>query len=294
MIKAAQFSGVGSITSYTVKIPEEFLKGYNNNLNIVASYFTSRGECKGSIPNMTISMLDTSYFYYDNVYRKKISTVMDVMGSISGKVLVMLDNRNMLDFGIYLMDILGRFNRDIESIDVIQMKHKGEVPAGYNFIIILLNPVNEQGLKAPLKLNQGRFSIVNPPTQKEVFTLEGRRDNLQYKEIIGSAYSDSFGVFQTFDDGDSKILMLSYYKDINSLSFLKTMRKEDISRMLGNVVIFNRDVGSYEIGGKYRVIYKDVKSIGYYWEKFKLLIVLLIGIIIIVFLYYINKKLVRG
>lgn len=293
MIKAAQLSGGGSITSYTVKLPEEFLRGYNNNLNVVVSYFINRGDCKGSIPSMTLSILDTSYFYYDDVYRKKISAVIDVMGSMSGKVLVMVDNRNMLNYGIYLIDILGRFNREITSIDVVQMKRKGEILKGYNFIILLLNPVNAKGLNIPLKLNQGRFSIINPLTQKEVFRLE-RGENVQVKEVIGSEYSDGFGTLQTFDEGDSKILMLSYYKDINVLSFLKNIGKEDINKMLGNVVIFNRDVASYEIGEKYRVIYKDVKSLEYYWNKFKLLIVLVIGIIVIAFLYGVNKKLVRG
>lgn len=292
LIKAVQLSGGGSITSYTVKIPEEFMKGYNNNLNIVVSYFINRGDCKGSIPSMTISMLDTSYFYYDDVYRRNIVAVTDVLGSMSGKVLVMVDNRNMLTYGIYLMDILGRFNRDISSIDVTQMKHKGEIINGYDFIILLLNPANTQGFNMPLKLNHGRFSIINPLTQKEVFTLE-QRENVHATEMIGSEFADGFGVFQTFDEGASKILMLSYYKDINALSFLKTIGKEDINKMLGNTVIFNSNIASYEIGKKYRVVYKDVKTIEYYWNKYKLVIILITGLIIITFLYLVNKKLVR-
>ena len=293
LIKAEQLSGGGNITSYTVKIPEEFLKGYNNDLNIVVSYFINRGDCKGSIPSMTVSMLDSSYFYYDDVSRKKINTVTDVMGSMSGKVLVMIDDHNMLNFGIYLMDILGRFNRDIENIDIIQTNYKKEKMAGYDFVILLANPINAHEPNMPLKLNQGRFSIVNPLTQKELFNLE-QRESLHTNEIISSEYADSFGILQTFDEGDSKILMLSYYNDINKLSFLEDIKKEDINKMLGNVVVFNRDIASYEIGEKYRVIYKDVKTLGYYWNKFKLVIVLVIGLIVMAFLYLINKKLVRG
>ena len=293
LIKAEQLSGGGNITSYTVKIPEEFLKGYNNDLNIVVSYFINRGDCKGSIPSMTVSMLDSSYFYYDDVSRKKINTVTDVMGSMSGKVLVMIDDHNMLNFGIYLMDILGRFNRDIENIDIIQTNYKKEKMAGYDFVILLANPINAQGSNMPLNLKQGRFSIVNPLTQKELFNLEQRK-NLHADEIISSEYADSFGILQTFDEGDSKILMLSYYNDINKLSFLEDIKKEDINKMLGNVVVFNRDIASYEIGEKYRVIYKDVKTLGYYWNKFKLVMVLVIGLIVMAFLYLVNKKLVRG
>ena len=293
LIKAEQLSGGGNITSYTVKIPEEFLKGYNNDLNIVVSYFINRGDCKGSIPSMTVSMLDSSYFYYDDVSRKKINTVTDVMGSMSGKVLVMIDDHNMLNFGIYLMDILGRFNRDIENIDIIQTNYKKEKMAGYDFVILLANPINAHEPNMPLKLNQGRFSIVNPLTQKELFNLE-QRESLHTNEIISSEYADSFGILQTFDEGDSKILMLSYYNDINKLSFLEDIKKEDINKMLGNVVVFNRDIASYEIGEKYRVIYKDVKTLGYYWNKFKLVMVLVIGLIVMAFLYLVNKKLVRG
>src|SRR3989338_8719258 len=276
LIKATQLKEGGDIYPYDIKISEELLRGYNNNLNIVASYFIDRGDCKGSIPNMTFSILDLSYFYHDNVDRKKINPIMDVIGSLSGNVLIMVDNRNMLKYGVYLMDILGKFNKEISNIDIAQWK--GEVSNGYDFVILLLNPQNTQIPNTPVKLNQGRFSIINPLTNTE---------------LISTEYSDSFGVLQSFDKGNSKILMLSYYKDIKALEFLKTFEGESINRLTGNVVIFNQDIASYAVGDKYIVVYKDVKSMSYYWNRFKLYIILTIFLIGITFLYYINKKLVR-
>src|SRR3989338_1387809 len=276
LIKATQLKEGGDIYPYDIKISEELLRGYNNNLNIVASYFIDRGDCKGSIPNMTFSILYLSYFYHDNVDRKKINPIMDVIGSLSGNVLIMVDNRNMLKYGVYLMDILGKFNKEISNIDIAQWK--GEVSNGYDFVILLLNPQNTQIPNTPVKLNQGRFSIINPLTNTE---------------LISTEYSDSFGVLQSFDKGNSKILMLSYYKDIKALEFLKTFEGESINRLTGNVVIFNQDIASYAVGDKYIVVYKDVKSMSYYWNRFKLYIILTIFLIGITFLYYINKKLVR-
>jgi len=82
--------------------------------------------------------------------------------------------------------------------------------------------------------------------------------------------------------------MLSYNKDIKALEFLKTFEGESINRLTGNVVIFNQDIASYAVGLKYIVVYKDVKSMSYYWNRFKLYIILTIFLIGITFLYYIS------
>lgn len=290
LIKAFQLKKEGNTNSYEVKVPEELFKGWNNNLNIVASYSIGKGDCKGSIPRMTISILDSSRFYFDHIARKKIISVMDVMGSMSGRVLVMIDDRNMLNAGIYLMDILGKYNSEISVIDVV--KWDGKIGKGYDFVILLLNPSSTQELNAPLKLDQGSFSIINPQTQKELFYSEpGERTREDDPACLQC--EEGFGVFQIFDEEDSKILMLSYYKDIKALEFLKNFEMENIMKMNGNVVIFDQEIGSFEAGDKLRAVYKDIKTIGYYWEKFKLFIVLAIGLIIVIFIYFINKKLVR-
>ena len=292
LIKAVQLKEAGGLATYEVKVPEELLKGYNNNLNVVASYSINRGDCKGSIPNMTISILDTSYFFYQEVSRERIGGISDVLGSMSGRVLVMLDDRNMLNYGIYLMDILGRFNRDISAIDTAQMRWQGVVPKGYDYVILLVNPVNAHGFNMPLVLNQGRFAIVNPLTRKKIFTA-GLVAEAQADETMGSDYSDGFGILQAFDDKDSKILMLSYYKDINALEFLKKFGREDVNKLRGNVALFNHDIATYDVGEKYRVTYEDIKPLEYYWDRFKLVIVLALGLMVMAFLFGVYRKLVR-
>ncbi|MBI5193826.1 MAG: cellulose biosynthesis cyclic di-GMP-binding regulatory protein BcsB [Nitrospirae bacterium] len=277
LIHAMKIEGGGSIKSYNIKIPEDQLRGYNNNLNIVTSYFISKGECRGSMPNLTISILDSSYFYFDGADRKWITPVVDVMGSMSGKVLIMVNDKDMFDPSVYLMDVLGKFNREITDIDVLPWK--GEIPENYNFVILALSHSGINNINIPLKVNQGRFSIINPLSKKEMFS---------------SDYSDSFGVLQTFDKGKAKVLLLSYYKDKSALEFMKGFDKDTLSRMLGNVVIFNQDMASFDIGEKFRVEYKEIKSTGYYWDKYKLFIILILGLLAIVFLYFIKKKIVRS
>lgn len=277
LIHANQLEGGGNIKSYNIKIPEDQLRGYNNNLNIVTSYFIGKGECKGSMPNLTISILDSSYFYFDGVERQGITPVVDVMGSMSGKALIMVDNNEMLKPAVYLMDLLGKFNREITDIDVLPWK--GEIPENYDFVILALNPSSINNAEVPLKVNQGKFSIVNPLSKKEILTSE---------------YSNSFGVLQTFDKGKAKVLLLSYYKDKTALEFMKGFDKDTLSRMLGNVVIFNEDLASFDVGEKFRVEYKEIKSTGYYWDKYKLFIILIFGAFAIVFLYFIKKKIVRS
>ncbi len=292
LIKGIQLTEGGNLQTYDIPIPQDLLEGgYANNLNVVGSYSVNRGNCKGSLPQITFSVLDSSSFYYADASREKIRSVIDVMGSLSGKVLLIADNPNLFSPGVSLMDLLGKFNKDIPRIDVVPWT--GAIPEGYDFVLLLLNPENTVALNTPLKLHQGRFSIINPLTQKEVFNPE-QETVIQKKEIISSEYRDGFGVLQTFNEGDSKVLLLSYYKELEALKFLKTFDIEKMgAAMNGNVVIFNQDIASYEIGEKFRVIYPEVKSLSYYWEQVKLPIILGIGVIVMLFLYLVNKRLVR-
>ncbi len=279
LIHALQLGDGGNIKSYNIKIPEDQLRGYNNNLNIVTSYTIGKGECKGSMQNLTLSVLDSSYFYFDGVERQGITPVVDVMGSMSGKVLILVDKNDMVNPAAYLMDILGKFNRAITDIDVLAWENI--IPENYDFVILALNPESTKGLDVPLKIDQGKFTIINP---------------LSHEEMFSSDYGNGFGVLQTFNKGKAKILLLSYYRDKTALEYMKDFNEDTLNRMfmLGNVVIFNQDMASFDVGEKYRVIYEEIRSTGYYWDKYKLLIILIVGSLALLFLYFIKKKIVRN
>ena len=290
LIQPFQLEQGGNPRPYHVKIPEELLRSYNNHLELVTSYFSNTGGCGRNTPTITVSISNASRLYFDTADRKGITSVTDVMGSLSGNVLVMMDRREMFRPGIYLMDLLGKFNKDISHIDV--KPWAGKILEGYDFVLLLLHPENTTTLDIPLKLDQGRFSIVNPLTQTNALTIETPKAGSR-SEVMGSEYRDGFGVLQTFDHGRSKVMLLSYYKEAMPLEFLKNVSIEDLSRFNGNVVIFNKNSASYTVGEKFRVVYQEARSVPYYWNRFRLLIVLLVGCIVIVFLYYVNKKLVR-
>jgi hypothetical protein len=292
LIKAFRLEGGGTARAYHVSIPEELLQSYNNNLEFVASYFTDKGGCVqgGSTRKMTFSVSDRSRFYYNSPDREKINMVTDVMGSLSGNVLLMIDQREMFIPGIHLMDLLGKFNRDISQIDV--RPWNGEILKGYDFVILLLRPESTKTLDVPLKLDRGRFSIVNPLTEKDTFSIEQKKVSAS-QEVMGAEFESGFGVLETFDKGTSKVLLLSYYKNPKTLTFLKDIKADQIGRFNGNVVLFNQNTASYTIGNKFRVVYQEARSVPYYWDRFKLPIVLGAGLLVALFLYYVNKKLVR-
>ncbi|TAN64465.1 hypothetical protein EPN18_00050 [bacterium] len=277
MVNAVQLDNAGTVKSYEVKLPDELLKSFDNNLNMVTSYYVNRGECRGSMPNMTVSILNSSNILYDGSDTKHINSVRDVIGAMSGKALVMVDDKTMLSHAFYLMDIIGKLNKNIKDFDVA--KWEGNVPeSGYDFIVLALaNPPSDK-LDIALKVKQGRFNIINPLTGNEVFSSE---------------YADGFGVLQAFNNNASKVLLLSYYKNIKPLDYLKTLSKDDAGRMLGNVVIFNNELASYEVGDKFRVEYKEVRPLIWYWNKYKLYAVLVLAILALFFIYFINKRVVR-
>ncbi len=292
LIKAFRLEGGGTARAYHVSIPEELLQSYNNNLEFVASYFTDKGGCVqgGSTRKMTLSVSDRSRFYYNSPNREKINMVTDVMGSLSGNVLLMIDQREMFVPGVHLLDLLGKFNRDISRIDV--RPWNGEILKGYDFVILLLRPESTKTLDVPLKLDRGRFSIVNPLTEKDTFSIEQKKVSAN-QEVMGAEFESGFGVLETFDKGDAKVLLLSYYKNLKALAFLKDIKADQVGRFNGNVVLFNQNTASYTIGKKFRVVYQEARSVPYYWDRFKLPIVLGAGLLVALFLYYVNKKLVR-
>lgn len=276
LINAAQLDNESTLKTYDVRLPDELLKSFDNNLNVVASYYVNRGECKGSLPAMTVSILDSSSIMFDGADRKGIGPVRDVMGAMSGRVLVMTDDKAMLGPAFYLMDAIGKLNKAITGVDAA--KWEGHVPKGYDFVILALAKPPADKLNMPLKVESGRFTIINPLTGNEVFSSE---------------YNDGFGILETFDNDASKVLMLTYYKDIKPLEYLKTLGKDDAGRMMGNVVIFNRELTSYEVGDKFRVVYKEIRPASWYWNKYKIYVVLTLAIIALAFIYYINKRIVR-
>jgi uncharacterized membrane protein len=62
----------------------------------------------------------------------------------------------------------------------------------------------------------------------------------------------------------------------------------------GNTAIASKDfIASYEVGKKLRVEYKSQKDFRYYWNKYKIWIVLLSAVPITLFLSYVYRKLTR-
>jgi hypothetical protein len=64
--------------------------------------------------------------------------------------------------------------------------------------------------------------------------------------------------------------------------------------MIGNAsVVYKDNYTSYNVGNALRVHYAKLQGIAYYWERFKLFFVIILGALAIYFLFYVYKKLTK-
>jgi len=64
--------------------------------------------------------------------------------------------------------------------------------------------------------------------------------------------------------------------------------------LFGNIGIFTEDYPiSFEVGKKLRIRHEFEKSLSYYWNLYKLWIIILLGAFVFAFLVYVYKRLTR-
>jgi hypothetical protein len=144
-------------------------------------------------------------------------------------------------------------------------------------VISFVSPTETKG--NIIDLSKGDFEIVNPLTQKIIFS---------------SVPSESFSVITLNKFEGKPGLVFSYYKQYSGIEPLFLYSLMEMLELSGNTAIASKDfIASYEVGKKLRVEYKSQKDFRYYWNKYKIWIVLLASVPITLFLSYVYRKLTR-
>ena len=270
LVKAFDLMGSGEVTTYDVALPKA-LPATTNFLSIVSSD-SEHGACKGS-PSKTATLFDNSVLSWKYL-QKKADTVSEFLNVLSGRVLLLVDQKELGPYAMRLADKIGAVNQDIKTLDV--QAWAGQVPDGYDYVIMALHPENTKGLNLPLKVNASSFEIVNP---------------LQGKPIFRSSFWDSFGILQVTQEKKTPVLLMTYYMDKTALRFLDHMDPANLLKQTGNIVIFRNELMSYQAGKTLQVAYPLEKAGPFSWDTLKPWVVILAASMAILFLIYVFRRL---
>lgn len=262
--------------SFDVKIPTDELSYGKNYLNINLvdfenSNFENSSACGGNIPRLAFTIFDSSYFYWDKL-KNKPKSISDFLKDMHGNVAFIIKDENFYPLATKLSTDLADYDKNISSIS-INPKNLSK----YDFVIIFENPKDTSNM--PIELNKGDFEIFNPLTKKVIFS---------------STPSEAFAVMMVKMIDNKPTLVFSYYKDPSGINNIFKYHFSEFFGLDGNTAIATKDfISSYEVGQKLRIKYKYSKGLSYYWNKYKLWIIILLILPITIFLAYTYVKLTR-
>ena len=263
LIRAYSIEGDGGEKSIDIEIPSSQLVYGKNNLSVNLVNFTSSDNCFGASTQSVFTVYDESYFYWSSVHRKPFQ-IQEFLKTLSGDVGLIIQDESLTPILLKLLSEVAKVNKNIRSITVLNSPEKAKE---YDFLIHLK------------KVNEKAFEIYNPISGKKVFSSE---------------YSEPFVYMYLSYDGDVPVLNIASYKnpDVKAISELYTI--EEYLRFYGNYAIITKNYAlTYEVGEKLRIRYPDAKGVAYYWNKYKGVFLVLVGIVWLYFSYYVYKKLTR-
>lgn len=268
MIFASPLEGSGK-KSFDIELPTEELMYGTNYVRINLVNFISSDNCFGAVSHSVLTVFGDSYFYWNNA-KNDPKTISDFLRSLSGYVAIIIKDSNFNPFAIYFVSQLGIYNKNIELIDL-----NPKDLSKYDFLIFFESPRDTKG--RIIDLSKGDFDIINPLTKNIIFS---------------SKPSEPFATIMVEKMEKKPSLIFSYYPNNAGIGRLFLYNLRDMFKLSGNVAVATEDfISAYEVGKKLRVKYKYEKSLSYYWNKYKLWIVLFGIIPVSLFLVYVYRKL---
>ncbi|MEM5784720.1 MAG: cellulose biosynthesis cyclic di-GMP-binding regulatory protein BcsB [Candidatus Aenigmatarchaeota archaeon] len=261
LIKTLPLKGYGT-KEIDIKIPSRELSYGYNSLVVNLVDFISSDNCFGAVTQSVLTVFDNSYFYWNSV-NKRVRTISDFFKIIHGRVGLQIEDKNMMPLAVKLLNMLGNINKSIKSVVITNKKYKN-----YDYFISFVKPNYKKGL----------FEVYDPVEKKVIFSAK---------------YELPF-VYFNLKDTNPLDLQVSQYGNPNISALANKYRIEDYLNLHGNIAVISENyLASFETINKLRVRYEGYRGIGYYWMKYKLIIIILLSIPIIYFLIYTYKKLTR-
>ena len=261
LIKTLPLEGYGT-KGVDIKIPFQELSYGHNSLVVNLVNFTSSDNCFGAVTQSVLTVFDNSYFYWNSV-NKRVKTIADFFKMINGRVGLRIEDNKMLPLAVRILNMLPEVNKSIGTVEFIEKEDEN-----YDYILSFVKPDSNKGL----------FEVYDPVEKRVVFSAK---------------YELPF-VYLVLKDLSTPELKVSLYgnPDVPALAHMYSI--EDYLNLYGNVAVISESYfASFETGDKLRLRYERERGIGYYWMKYRLLIIILLSIPVLYLLMHTYRKLTR-
>ncbi|MGH7706887.1 MAG: cellulose biosynthesis cyclic di-GMP-binding regulatory protein BcsB [Vulcanimicrobiaceae bacterium] len=262
LVAARELNRSATTELYDVAIPPATFAPISV-LRIVISYYAGSDSCRGSIPSMTATLLDTSYFSWSSV-DNDVGQISDYLKTLGGRVGIFVGDPRFFGAAFHFMDELGKLDPHIRQLSVHHFD--GKIPPGYDYAVVFAAPERLDGVGLPIRAAGTHFRIVNP--------LDGR-------ELFSAVEARGFATIQIGRSGSTQVLAFSYYRDPATIVKLTQLSVPELISQVGNVAFVSDTLVSYDVGDKLRVIYQSEDLPTRIWHLAKLPIsVALIAIVL--------------
>ncbi|MFN2527908.1 MAG: cellulose biosynthesis cyclic di-GMP-binding regulatory protein BcsB [Candidatus Baltobacteraceae bacterium] len=229
LVRSFEFRRDGGEEDFDVPLADDVLRS-TNDLRIVPSFFNKRGGCKGSTPQMTVSLLNSSSFSWDGTTRTAPS-VGDFYNMAAGRVVALVGDVSLVPYAFKVLDSLGTINSSIKQLDVKQ--YDGSIPDGYDYAVIVAQPAKLSDLSLPLNPNGSTFSIASN-------AQAAGGGNAVYR----AHYSQPFGVLEVAKSS-TPALVATYWKSSSVTRGLGRVSPAELSSQTDNIFIYNEETATY-------------------------------------------------
>jgi hypothetical protein len=272
LLEAQEVTGQGGERSISFNIPVRYLNPLNS-LEITFSYYLNRGDCKGSLPQMEVTIFKDSFFSTYGFQEKPPLTIGSYPFVFRGNGAIILSDLTP-QFYIPIarfVKILGNYQKSPPNIKLVAFEAFN--PKEYDYAIMHLSPNQLKNIFHLVDLEPS-FKIINPLTQKTLLQL-GSEEPLASVQVLYN------------QEGIPALI----YSEKDGASPLYEKNSLNSQNMKGNLAIYQSNLWySMEVGDKLRIVYPHKNDLGYYWTRYRLIITVFAGTLILIFFFYLYRN----
>lgn len=259
-------------------LPARFLQA-ENTIEFIFSSFQQSGDCLGSSPDLTISVMDDSFMDLTDPHPRPPLTLASFPGVFHGRGALVASELTPASYRplLFMVEALAFRQKGVPDIHLLTPEQVES--SGSNFAIMNLKPEHTQTLKPPLDLTQQRIEVRNPLNSSLLLALES---------------DEKVAVAQTFFTPTGLPVFL-YQSRQTEKSTQEALREMLASNSQANVGLIHEDLAwsVMNVGEKFRIIYPNQRSLMHYWIQYRLFFFIVFGALALIFFFYLYHNLAK-
>lgn len=272
LLEAQEVTGQGGEKSISFNIHTRYLNPLNS-LEITFSYYLNRGDCKGSLPEMEVTIFKDSFLSTYGFRGKPPLTIGSYPSVFRGNGAIVISE---LTPKFYIpitrfVNILGNYQKSPPNIQLVAFDSFN--PKDYDYVIMHLSPNKLNNIYHLVNLEPS-FKIINPLTRKILLHLESEEPAASIQ-----VFYNQIGIPTLI------------YSEKDGLSPLYVKNSLNSHNLNGNLAVYQNNLWySIEVGEKLRIVYPYKNDLKYYWTRYRMIIIVFAGILFLFFLLYLYRN----